>query len=295
MQEEGKPQIENASLIPAAPTPDIAADQTLVLRLDGSPAYVPAPATPRDPVWSGWDVLLIALLAVGSLILSQVVMLVAVKLWLFPHSNLAELGNRLAKEPILALLSMLLSYGVVALFMVRLIRAKYQTGFLHAIHWNFPVQPWRFALLGLGLLFALLPLEHVLPMPKDAPFEQFFKTPLDAYLVSFFAVTLGPLMEELFFRGFLYPVLVRRTGIAPAILLTSVMFGLLHSMQLGYAWGGVLVIVIVGLVLTSVRAVTGSVGASLLVHIGYNGSLMLIAAAQTDGFRHMEKAAVLLR
>jgi hypothetical protein len=31
-----------------------------------------------------------------------------------------------------------------------------------------------------------------------------------------------------------------------------------------------------------------------LAHIGYNGTLMVLAALQTDGFRHMEKAAVAL-
>ena len=65
-------------------------------------------------------------------------------------------------------------------------------------------------------------------------------------------------------------------------------------MQYGNAWGAVLVIILVGVVLTSVRAVTKSVGASFLVHVGYNGTLMLLAAVATDGFRHMEKAAMAL-
>jgi membrane protease YdiL (CAAX protease family) len=288
--EEDKPQIELESPSPT-PLPEISAADPVVLRLDGSPADGPPPAAPRDPVWSGWDVLLIALLAIGSLILSQVILLLMARFWIFPHASVADL----AKKPILALLSMLLSYGAIAFYMVRLVRSKYHTAFLSAIRWNFPARWWRFPLLGLGLMLVLASLERFLPMPKDAPFEQFFAHPLEAYVTSVFAITLGPVMEELFFRGFLYPVLVRKTGVLSAVLLTSVMFGLLHSMQLGYAWGGMLVIVLVGLVLTSVRAATNSVAASLLVHIGYNGALMLIAAVQTDGFRHMEKAALLFR
>jgi len=272
---------------------NLPAADAVLLRLDGSPAILPPPEPPRDPLWSGWDVLLIALLAIGSLIVAQAAALVIAKMWLFPHTSIPELANQMAKMPTLALLSMLASYGMVALYMVRLIRKRYHANFLPAIRWNFPDHPWRFPLLGVGLMLSLTLLEHVLPMPKDAPFEQFFARPLDAYLTSIFAVTLGPLMEELFFRGFLYPVLVRRMGIAPAVVFTSILFGGLHSMQLGYAWGAVLVIVIVGLVLTIVRQVTGSVAASLLVHVGYNGALMLIAAAQTDGFRHMEKANLL--
>jgi len=33
------------------------------------------------------------------------------------------------------------------------------------------------------------------------------------------------------------------------------------------------------------------VAASFLVHVGYNGTLMALAALLTDGFRHMPKAA----
>jgi len=41
-----------------------------------------------------------------------------------------------------------------------------------------------------------------------------------------------------------------------------------------------------------VRAVTRSVAASFLVHVGYNGTQMIIALAYTHGFRQMEKAVV---
>jgi hypothetical protein len=136
-------------------------------------------------------------------------------------------------------------------------------------------------------------LGRFLPMPKTTPFDQFFDRPLDAYLTVAFAVTLGPLMEELFFRGFLYPVVARRLGAFWGIVLTALPFGLMHYVQYR-SWSAVLIIVLVGVVLTTVRAVTKSVASSFLAHVGYNGTLMIIAAVATDGFRHMEKAGVLL-
>jgi membrane protease YdiL (CAAX protease family) len=54
----------------------------------------------------------------------------------------------------------------------------------------------------------------------------------------------------------------------------------------------VLIIVLVGVVLTTIRAVTKSVGASFLAHVGYNTTLMVLAAVATDGFRHVEKMGV---
>jgi uncharacterized protein len=173
--------------------------------------------------------------------------------------------------------------------MVMLVEGKYHVRFGPAIHWRWPgSRSWMF--IGIGVLTVTLDfLSRFLPMPKNTPFEQFFERPLDAYLISIFAVTLGPLMEELFFRGFLYPVIARRWGMFWGIFLTALPFGLMHSMQYGNAWSAVLVIFLVGVVLTTVRAVTESVASSFLVHVGYNATLMLLAALATGGFRHMDK------
>jgi membrane protease YdiL (CAAX protease family) len=88
-------------------------------------------------------------------------------------------------------------------------------------------------------------------------------------------------------------VLARRLGAVWGILLTALPFGLMHYLQYR-SWSAVLIIILVGVVLTTVRAITKSVASSFLAHVGYNGTLMLIAAVATDGFRHMEKAGVLL-
>jgi len=84
-------------------------------------------------------------------------------------------------------------------------------------------------------------------------------------------------------------VLARRLGIAMGVFLTALGFGLLHAMQLGFAWGPVLIIFLVGVVLTIVRAVSRSVAASFLVHVAYNFTLTVIAFVGTGGFRHLEK------
>jgi membrane protease YdiL (CAAX protease family) len=96
-------------------------------------------------------------------------------------------------------------------------------------------------------------------------------------------------MEELFFRGFLYPVLARWLGVTAGVFVTALGFGMLHAMQLGFAWGAVFIIFLVGLALTIVRAVTNSVGCSLVVHIAYNSTLTVLTFIGTDGFRHLER------
>jgi len=96
-------------------------------------------------------------------------------------------------------------------------------------------------------------------------------------------------MEELFFRGFLYPVLARRLGMGAGVFLTALAFGLIHALQLGFAWAPVLLIFLVGTVLTMVRALTQSVAATFVVHAAYNSTLTVLTFIATDGFRHLEK------
>jgi hypothetical protein len=255
-------------------------------------AAAPEPAAPKageNPVWNGWDVLLLAALTLGMVFIVQLVIVLAARRFAYPHLSWADV----AQKPVLALISEFVAYAVVALYMILLLEVKYRTRFWAAIRWNWPGIA-GISLVGLGaLMLGLDMLGKFLPMPKTTPFDQFFERPMDAYLTAAFAITLGPLMEELFFRGFMYPVLARRMGAFWGIVLTALPFGLIHYVQYR-SWSAVFIIVLVGVVLTTVRAVTKSVASSFLAHVGYNATLMALAAWATDGFRHMEKAGVLL-
>jgi membrane protease YdiL (CAAX protease family) len=95
-------------------------------------------------------------------------------------------------------------------------------------------------------------------------------------------------MEELFFRGFLYPVLARRFGFIMAVLLTALPFACIHIIEYK-AWAPVLIVFLVGVVLTVVRAKRQSVASSFIVHSIYNGIPVLATIIASGGYRHLEK------
>ncbi len=237
----------------------------------------------EDPPWTGWDVLIIVGVTIGaSFVFGSLVVGIA---WLVVHGNAAWVN--LARKPELLLGAQLLAYVAVFAFMYFLVAGK-AGRFWAPIRWRWPAS-WPAFLFGGALLYlGLAGVGQLLPIPKHLPIDRFFANSREAVAMSIFAVSFAPLMEELFFRGFLYPVLARRLGVVASIVLTSAAFGILHGAQLKYSWA-VLIIFLVGVALTTVRALTRSVAASFLVHVGYNGTLSLLMYVVTGGFRHLEK------
>jgi membrane protease YdiL (CAAX protease family) len=72
--------------------------------------------------------------------------------------------------------------------------------------------------------------------------------------------------------------------VAPSVVVTGFLFGLMHGPQLGGAKSLIAVMTLVGIVFTAVRARTGSVFASYLMHLGYNSFIGITLALATHGF-----------
>jgi len=252
---------------------------------DGQPAEL-VPAAPVDPAWNGWDVLRLIFVTIVALFVGVFTVLLIARWWFYPHMALGEI----ARVPLVVVAGQSVAYLLILAYMYILVtRERRRPDFLAAIHWNWPSNIAVYVFVGFALSLALQGLAHLLPMPKELPIDSFFRTPAEAWALGILSVTLAPLVEELFFRGFLYPVLARSLGLPVAVFLTALGFALLHGAQLGFAWGPVLVIFLVGIVLTMVRGKQNSVAASVLIHMAYNGTITVAMFVATDGFRHLEK------
>jgi hypothetical protein len=63
----------------------------------------------------------------------------------------------------------------------------------------------------------------------------------------------------------------------------------MHSPQVSHAWGPLVLIGSVSIVLCVVRLTMNSVAAGVIVHAAYNFTLFAGVLAQTGGFRHLER------
>ncbi len=246
----------------------------------------------ENPPWSGWDVLYIVMVMFGSLLICLLGLTMVVRRVAYPGVAFMQVMS----FPLVAFAGQMCSYLVTLGFMFTTATQNSGGGFGPAVRWNWP-RAWAvYLVLGIAFAIGLQFLARFLPMPKEIPMEAFFKTALRAWIISIAAMTLVPLMEELFFRGFLYPVVARRMGVIFAVLFTAVSFTAIHvpqladpHMPLSASWGAVLLIFIIGLALTIVRAVKKSVAAGVLVHMAYNGFTSLAAIVVSGGFRHLDR------
>ena len=243
------------------------------------------PVVLRHPAWTGLDVFRLLIMALVALFGSVLATLAVV-----PGANFRARALRLTAQPELLIVAQMFAYLLLLGYMYILVtKERRSPRFWKALHWNWPANIWPFVFGGVVMQAAFLLLGRLLPFPKETPFDALLRRPTTVVLIAVFAVTLGPLMEELFFRGFLYPVLARRFGMGTGVSVSALGFGLMHAAQYGYSWASVLLIFLVGMVLGAVRARKDSVAAGFLVHAAYNGTIILMLLIATDGFRHLEK------
>jgi uncharacterized protein len=250
---------------------------------------VALPPHPSFPAWSAWDVLAVLVFtAVAVFGFSVAALFIAHAVPAYRHTPVAELATN-ARVVIGAQAT---AYPLVLLFMFVLVRSRTHERFGKAVHWNWPgISAPGFFVLGIILAVVIDGLSRFLPIPKSLPVDKYFNDAASAYLMAAFGITLAPLLEELFFRGLLYPLLRRAFRFTIAVALTAAAFAAIHGTQLGYAWAPILSIFVVGVVFTVARARTNSVAASFLMHCGYNFALFALLWLASDHYRHLEKVA----
>lgn len=98
--------------------------------------------------------------------------------------------------------------------------------------------------------------------------EQMLIVPQGAYRVAFAAATtaIGPLAEEILFRGALFGGLRKSSGAGLAVVGSGLVFALAHLEPRSY-----LPVFLAGAALGYVRLVTASLGPSLVAHMAFNG------------------------
>lgn len=101
------------------------------------------------------------------------------------------------------------------------------------------------------------------------------------YLIAFLAVATAPLVEELVYRGVIYSALRRAVGIFGAVVLVLALFTIIHVPQYLPNYGAILAVGLLSVVLTVIRAYTGSLLPCVVIHLVFNAvqAIILVVTA----------------
>ena len=219
----------------------------------------PAATQPSSPFWTYQDLFFFISCCVPALLVA----VLAVRLL----SRFSHMG-----KPFEGLLAQLIWYLLIFSSLYMLLRLRYGQPFWRSLGWYIPARGAVASMFG-GPILAIGAgyLGYLLRTPTiQLPFEQMFEDRPTLFLFAVFVVVLGPLCEELAFRGFLMPLLIRSFGPVTGIIGTGLLFGMLHAPEYSWHWQHVVLIAFAGSVFGWVRYKTGSTAAAAFMHSTYN-------------------------
>lgn len=137
----------------------------------------------------------------------------------------------------------------------------------------------RGALIGVGMVVAVI---INIALLGDYHVDGFGSITGAIGLFGFMAA--AAVTEELLFRGVLFRVIEERTGTWIALLLTGVVFGLVHLFNPDATlWGGIAIAIEAGFMLAACYAATRNLWVPVGLHFGWNFALGAIFGAVVSG------------
>jgi membrane protease YdiL (CAAX protease family) len=295
--------------LPAAPAPMPGDPFSLANTAASSLPYFRVAGLPEDLriSWSWPHLLTFIFFGFASLVVIQVGL--AIYIGADRHLSSKQLQQALESNPQFIVGSNVLWFAFLLLFLYVTLAVLRDSPFWRSLGWRrlgakpsaAKSNPWMYFFSGCGLALLVGIASSRVKNTDHMPIQELFKSRSGAFLLMGMAVLVAPLVEETVFRGYLYPLFASkfsrfaersgldaaralRFGMSTAILLTGLLFGLLHGAQLAWTWSIVSLLILVGIIFTFARAHTGTVLASFMLHLGYNSMLAVSSIIATKGF-----------
>ncbi|MHB8410854.1 MAG: CPBP family intramembrane glutamic endopeptidase [Candidatus Acidiferrales bacterium] len=243
--------------------------------------------------WGGTELLIF----LGFAIVSLVILEVTLQIFLLArfHMTREQIMHFLTTDAAYAVGFQTIWSCILLLFLLSMIRVYHGARFWTSLGWRavrsrtVPVSTIYAACVFGGISLAMLVsfVSQFAGEKTNLPIQDYFHTRSNIIWLMVFGIAFAPFWEETIFRGYLYPVFARKWGIPAGVLITGVIFGLMHALQLWGGWVQIAMLIFVGIILTFVRARTRSVVASYLVHVSYNTFLFMGFFIGTQGLKHI--------
>jgi membrane protease YdiL (CAAX protease family) len=161
------------------------------------------------------------------------------------------------------------SFLLVVLF-VKLRRSSFWGTVVFGRKSDLPWIKWLPPYIAVCVAFRIINMSN--PLIPNIPLNSVF---MDALVLGNAVIILttlfvAPFVEEILFRGFIYPALNKYMGVAPSIILTSTLFTLSHYPHIKEDYLFMAVIFALSVMMTYAKAKTGSTWVAIVMHHVYN-------------------------
>ena len=147
-----------------------------------------------------------------------------------------------------------------------------QFSFFKTIGWTWGgMRWWHFAAILIGFFALAYVLGKAMPEQENDLLRILKSSRFAVYLMAFLATFTAPFVEELIYRGVLYSAFQRTFGTVAGVISVTLLFSLVHVPQYYPSWVTIILLTLLSLILTVVRARTGSLLPCFVLHFLFNG------------------------
>lgn len=242
--------------------------------------------TPDNPSWNSWA-------AFGIWIASVLFIVVLGNLFVLPYlmsqsldfTNQAAIVEFAENDPTAVLLQVAATIPAHLLTLAlswALITRFNKFSFWKTLGWQTGgFVWWHYALILLGIFTVSYTVSYFVPEQDNQVLRILRTSHAVVYVFAFLATFTAPLVEEVVYRGILYPAFQRSFGVAPAVFFVTLVFAAVHFYQYWGSPSTLFLICFLSLVLTLVRVRAGNLLPCFILHTLINGLQSIVLVAQT--------------
>jgi uncharacterized protein len=230
---------------------------------------------PDDPPWGMGSAVLVWLASVVAISLIPLIILL---IFSFYKNSSApfELPQNIPNDPTVIFISVagIIPAHLVTLLVVWAVVTDFgNLSFRKTLGWSWSPKFnfWNSAGLALVLLCIGMVFTNLFGGRETSLDKIIASSPAARYTLAILAVATAPLVEELVYRGVLYPALQKQMGRTLAIISVSALFASVHVFQYIDNVGVIVAVSTLSLALTYVRSVTGRLLPCFVIHLIFNG------------------------
>ena len=259
---------------------------------------VPGTIDPDDPPWGMVHALLLWLMSVALIVVVPL-------LSLLPYIVYKTMTQGPVIDPMkdtglvfISILAVLPAHILTLAIVWLVVTNRGRRPFLQILGWTWPSNFGPVKCIGLAVLLLIVAVLFTwLFGGAETQLDQIVKSSLKArFVLAFLAVFTAPLVEEVIYRGVMYPALQRAIGTLWAVAIVSILFAGVHVFQYFNNLAVVSVIAVLSVTLTLVRSRTRSLLPCFVIHLVFNGlqALFLVFQPLLERYANQQKAVTAL-